>query len=77
MKWEVELDEIYPGSNGLHNGYFVLKRWDKSFDTKEQAQAFADQLNTKCLSTDPAWAAKAEVRMAERQNANQPWDVVD
>ena len=76
MKWEVELDTIFPGSNGLHNGYRVIKQYEHYFDTKTQAQAFADQLNTKCLSTDPAWAAKAEERMAERQDANKPWDVV-
>ena len=70
MKWEVDISP-WTGKS------FVIKQWPKCFDTEREAQAFADQLNTKCLSTDPAWAAKAEERMAERQNANQPWDVVD
>jgi len=65
MKWIVVEEEDY---------YMVVKEWDKHFCTEREAQAFADQLNTKCLSTDPAWAAKAEERMAERQNANQPWE---
>lgn len=69
MKWEVEQSE-------MSGRWFIIKQWPKSFGFHSEAQAFADQLNTKCLSTDPAWAAKAEERMAERQNANQPWDVV-
>ena len=63
MKWE-------PTRFPLGGGWSVVKCWDDVFDTKEQAQAFADQLNTKCLSTDPAWAAKAEERMAERVRVN-------
>jgi len=70
MKWYVDQEPI-------DGGFLVIEKWDANFNSYEEAQAFADQLNTKCLSTDPAWAAKAEVRMAERQDANQPWDVVD